>query len=237
MKAILFDLDGTLLPLDFEQFLEAYIRSISLYCKSISYPEQFAKALLQSTDKMLDNDGGQTNEDVFMAHFLPALGMKKEEVYPLLASFYAKEFTKLQTYARPTGLAAEIVRAALGQGWKIILATNAVFPKMAIEERMRWSGVDGFPWDLITSYEDSHACKPKLAYYQEILERLGLVAEDCWMIGNDWYEDMVAARLGFKTYLVTGCEIGKRREDLQPKAYGTMSELLEFVQAGMLSGE
>jgi FMN phosphatase YigB (HAD superfamily) len=45
-------------------------------------------------------------------------------------------------------------------------------------------------------------CKPKLEYYQAILNRLGHRPEECVMAGNDPISDMAASALGIHTFLV-----------------------------------
>ena len=46
--------------------------------------------------------------------------------------------------------------------------------------------------------------KPNPRYYADILAEIGLRGEDCLMVGNDTKEDLVAAELGFDTFLLEG---------------------------------
>ena len=66
LKAILFDLDGTLLPMDENTFVQTYF---SLLCKKfvpLGYPkEEFVNAIWAGTKAMIKNNGGKTNEQVF----------------------------------------------------------------------------------------------------------------------------------------------------------------------------
>lgn len=123
------------------------------------------------------------------------------------------------------------VEAALNKGFRVALATNPVFPRVAIEERMRWAGIDGLPFDLVSTYEDFHYCKPSRGYYEELLERLEVRADQCVMVGNDMQEDMMAGALGMKTYWVTDQSIN--REDGQtyePDARGSLENLLKMIE-------
>jgi len=203
LKTVLFDLDGTLLQVDINDFLKEYLQSISSYCSALAQPQVFVKRLLESTEMMIRNNGLRTNEEIFMENFLPALGKEREEVYPLLESFYAKEFPLLQRCARQSEKAGQVVEEVLKRGWQIVLATNPLFPRQAILERMKWAGIEQYPWLHVTSYENCKSCKPNPLYYQEIVAQYGLKPEECWMIGNDTGEDLVASQLGLKTYLVT----------------------------------
>lgn len=233
MKTVLFDLDGTLLQVDIEEFLKEYLRAISSYCSSIAEPRVFVQRLLESTELMVRNQGKQTNEEVFMQNFLPALGKEREEVYPLLESFYEHEFPRLQRCVNRSDTAPLVVEEVLDRGWQIVLATNPLFPRRAILERMRWAGVDSYPWLDITSYENSRSCKPNPQYYREIVAKHGLEPENCWMIGNDMGEDLVAAELGIKTFLVTDYLIERQNIPYQPLGRGTLAELLDFVRKEM----
>ena len=233
MKTILFDLDGTLLPMkpgNFHIFLEDYVKLISGFCAHLVKPQLFAKTLLDATDIMMRNDGSQTNEEAFMGYFLPMLNVKDDAIYPILESFYLTEFRKLKKYTDPSELSGQIVQEALDRDWQVVLATNPVFPRVAIDERMTWANIRDYPWHYITSYEKSRACKPSLKYYQELVEKLSLDPEECWMIGNDKDEDMVAGRLGFKTFLVTDNSLGEGVNAPQPSEQGSMKELLLYIR-------
>lgn len=230
MKTVLFDLDGTLLHVDIEAFLKEYLRAISTYCACLAEPQVFVQRLLEGTQRMVKNDGNKTNEEVFMESFLPALGKDREEVYPVLAKFYTEEFPLLEKHVKRAEQARLVVEEVLSRGYQIILATNPLFPKQAIVERMKWAGVDNLPWLYITSYETSKSCKPNPLYYQHILEGHGLSPEDCWMIGNDMGEDLVASQLGLKTYLVTDFLIERENAPFVPQGRGSLADLLEFVR-------
>ena len=230
MKTLLFDLDGTLLPLKFEQFFQEYLQSISVYCSAVVDPPLFVRELLKCTHIMLKNDGSLTNEEIFMKNFLPALGLQAGDIYPVLESYYTREFGRLRRFALPSTLAPRIVEHVVETGWQIVLATNPLFPRLAIEERMRWAGIDRFPWKYITSYETSRACKPSLLYYREIMDKLDLDPQECWMVGNDLTEDMAAGRLGIKTYLVTDYCCGKGEDCPPPDWQGTLEDFFELIK-------
>ena len=105
---------------------------------------------------------------------------------------------------RPQDGAREAVQTALELGLKVAIATNPIFPRSAIFERMRWAGIDDLPVHLVTTYEDMHAAKPNLAYFLETAERLGVSPAEALMVGDDRVLDMVAADVGMKTFYV-GC--------------------------------
>jgi FMN phosphatase YigB (HAD superfamily) len=179
---------------------------------------------------MVRNDGKMTNEKLFMASFLPPLGLKKDEAYSMFEEYYLTEFCKLKAYTKPSSFVPQVVETALEKGYQIVLATNPLFPRLAIEERMRWASILDFPWLHITSYETSRFCKPNPRYFEDISTLLKLKPEECWMVGNDSQEDMVAGELGFRTYLVTDNLISKGNSYIKPDKTGTLREFLLFMQ-------
>lgn len=163
MKTVLFDLDGTLLPMDTDHFLEQYLRALTPRVAHLVPPKQFVEHLLASTYAMVVNtDDSRTNQEVFIDDFFRRVGCRPEEMMPIFDDFYRKDFCELRACARESHVPRLAVEAAVESGLEIALATNPVFPMEAIQERMRWAGVADFPWRLITSYENMHYCKPQL---------------------------------------------------------------------------
>lgn len=210
VKAVLFDLDGTLLSLNVDEFLPKYIKALSSNVKDYIPVEQFPKVLLESTYVMVgDDDPQKTNEDVFMEHFFKITDGKREKLQPIFDNFYVEHFPKLGSDYRGVQGAKEVVEHCKNKGLKLVLATNPVFPMAAIKERIKWAGLKEEDFDLITCYEEMHFCKPNLNYYREILSKIDVKPEEALMVGNDCQEDMVAAKLGVKTFLVEGLKIDR----------------------------
>lgn len=209
LQAVLFDLDGTLLPMDHRKFLNEYLKEVALFLRPVIEPDAFKQALLASTKAMAANNSpGLTNEEAFWKDFQLRLGDLLPAIKPLFEMFYAERFRELSYTTHPCTEAGILVKAAVESNLRIVLATNPLFPLTAIQSRMSWAGVDNFTWDLITSYEIMHFCKPHPGYYHEILAHLGLRPGECLMVGNNVDEDLVAGSLGMKTYLVTDCLLG-----------------------------
>ncbi|MDK2824530.1 MAG: hypothetical protein PWQ67_282 [Clostridia bacterium] len=229
LKAILFDLDGTLLPLDLEIFVHRYFEILGPFFAHKVEPKIFLKELMAATEAMINNPGNFTNEEVFMENFLPAIKQNKEEIFPLFEDFYLTEFPKLKKYAGHSPLAAQIVGQAVDKGYKIVLATNPIFPKMATEHRMDWAGINKLPWDLVTTYENSRYSKPNPAYFREVCSKLAIIPGECLMVGNDVQEDLIAGTLGMKTFLVTDCLIDRGNPVYTPDYQGSLENLYEFI--------
>ena len=231
VRHILFDLDGTLAPIDMDVFLPQYLKALGARFRDRFAVDDFQRKLLDSTMVMINNlDPDRTNEQVFWDHFPRSLGASRETLEPIFLDFYALEYRDLRNDLSPAGPAAEALTEALNQGCTLTIATNPIFPLRAVQERLAWIGCDGFPFQLITSIEGMHFCKPHREYYREVLSILGARAEECLMIGNDVEEDMVASRVGMKTCLVTDRVIQRGQLHEEPDYRCTLAELPEMIR-------
>ncbi len=207
MKAILLDLDDTLLANDMRTFIPAYFKTLAESVKEKISAERLIRELLRGTDFM-DAAGASelTNEEAFESVFYASIGLTKEEMRPFFDRFYSEEFPRLRAITRPIPGARSLVDLAFTRGWQVVVATNPVFPLTAVEQRLDWAGVpvQDFTYSLITCLENMHATKACPAYYREILSKLALKPGDCLMVGDDWIRDMVpAAEVGIPVYWIT----------------------------------
>lgn len=173
IKAILFDLDGTLLYSDLELFTKHYFSMLREEFKKIGDADSLFKSLNIAVTKMMQNRGPKSNNEVFWEEFEKLVSIDRNIMEDFFYNFYIEKFPKLKdtVKARPNPYAKEVIEKAFDLGLKVVIATNAVFPLIAIRERLRWAEIDNFNYDLITSMEIMHACKPFPEYYKEILEK------------------------------------------------------------------
>jgi FMN phosphatase YigB (HAD superfamily) len=246
MKAILFDLDDTLLGNTMETFVLAYFQALTRHVAHLVAPERLIAELMSATNAMQANDGaGPTNEEAFAAAFYPALGYEQDELEPIFDQFYAQEFPKLKSLTQPRPEAPALVKWAFEQGLQVVIATNPLFPRTAIEQRLAWAGVPAseFNYALITSYEEMHATKAHPAYYREILTRINRQPGECLMVGDDRERDIAPAiSTGIPAYWIVRAgetlpplSPSETREDSLLAGQGTLADLLERAQSGMLA--
>lgn len=231
VRTLLFDLDGTLLGLDIHTFFPVYFSALARRFDGLLPGDRLIDAILQSTGVMIsDRDRSRSNQEAFWRDFPARVGKNEEELDAIFSVFYREDFPGLCYLAQPLPEARMVLDRAMAGGYTLALATNPVFPRAAILERLRWGGIADVPFALITSYEDMHACKPHLEYYQEALELLRAKPEECLMVGNDAQEDMVASLLGMKTYLVDGPYLIDRGEPrYEPHFRGTLAQLAALL--------
>ena len=230
IKAVLFDLDGTLLPMDQDLFIKTYFASLSKKLASHGYDkDKLVPAVWEGTKAMMTNDGSRTNEQAFWEFFCATFGEKAKEDMPLFEDYYKNEFAAVKEVCGYYPQAADVIKAVKNKGLKAVLATNPLFPAVATQNRIRWAGLNPEDFELYTTYEDYTYCKPNLEYYQQILEKLGLKGEECVMVGNDVTEDMATEKLGMQTFLLTDCIINRENKDISAYNHGGFDQLIEFI--------
>lgn len=230
IKAVLFDLDGTLLPMDMDVFINSYFGLLARKLASRGYDSQkLINAIWTGCGAMVKNDGSRPNEKVFWEEFARIFGAEALLDKPLFEEFYANEFQRAKEFCGYDPWAAKAVRAIKESGRRVALATNPIFPAVATENRVRWTGLDVSEFELYTTYENCRHCKPNLDYYRDILDKLDLRPEDCLMVGNDVEEDMVAQALGMRVFLITACLINKGGKDIGAYPHGSFEDLIRFV--------
>lgn len=230
-KAIFFDLDGTLLPMDQDEFVNAYFGLLAKKLAPYGYdPKALIKGIWAGTEAMVRNDGRDTNETAFWQTFCGIFGEKAREDEPVFDAFYRQEFQQVQPVCGCTPRAKETVDALKEMGYPLVLATNPIFPAVATQSRIRWAGLELTDFTFVTTYENSSYCKPNPAYYQEILDKLGYRPEECLMIGNDATEDLAAAKLGMQVFLLTDCLINKENKDISGYPHGSFDALMDYIR-------
>lgn len=230
--AILFDMDGTLLPMDMDNFTKSYFKL--LYAKLAKHgldAKSFGANMWQGVSAMVKNDGSMTNEDAFWKKFCVLTGLPKEVLNADCLAFYGGDFHAAKAFTGENPLAVEAVKAAHEKAPIVALATNPLFPMCGQVTRMSWVGLAPKDFDLVTSYEEDTFCKPNPQYYLSVCRRLGVKPEECLMIGNSEGEDMAsAASVGMDCYLVTDWMIADPDHPWQgPK--GTFAEMVAMLKA------
>lgn len=209
-KTILFDLDNTLILFDEVKFFRAYIRKVAPIMSDLISPYNLWRLVLASTKAVLNNNGHFTNEEVFYQNFSKGLNEKTHEIWNRFQYFYKNEFDQLKALVTVNTGVSDIFETIIKKGLNIVIASNPFWPCLAMETRMSWAGIKKEQVHLITHMKNMHSCKPHLEYYQEICQKMETNPEDCLMIGDDPVNDMVAGRIGIKTFLVTD---GKKSEN------------------------
>ncbi len=232
IKYILFDLDGTLLPMDQSVFTKSYFGGMAKRLAAYGYdPKELIAAIWKGSEAMVKNDGSKNNEEVFWDAMEKILGDRVRKDYSVFEDFYKYDFEKSRSSCGYNSDTPLVISELKSMGYPLILATNPLFPSVATHTRTRWAGLDTSDFRLITTFENSCHCKPNLDYYRDILKEIGAKAEECLMVGNDVDEDMITEQLGMKVYLVTDCLINRRGKDISVYPNGDIKGLLDYIKA------
>lgn len=230
LTTILFDLDGTLLPMDNDAFTKGYFKLLAKKMAPFGYePKALIDAVWAGTAAMVKNDGRKSNKAVFWEKFCGIYGQKALQDQETFQSFYENEFQDAKALCGFQPLAAEAVHALKAQGYRVALATNPIFPAIATQSRIRWAGLLLEDFALCTTYENTAYCKPNPAYYADVAARLGVAPQECLMVGNDVQEDMIASQLGMRVFLLTDCLINRTHVPLESYPHGGFPELLDSL--------
>jgi len=230
IDTFLFDLDGTLLPMDIDEFAQHYFYEIGRAFMDIIDPKTLIGYIWSATRDMINNVERRTNEVIFMESFAKAVGEDKLELYKKrFDMFYDTDYLKTKKCIGHSPYIRESVYILKEKGYRLAIATNPLFPKKAILHRIKWAGFEPEDFIYISCYEQNCYCKPHKEFYEEVLQDIGKKPEECIMVGNDVQEDLVAGCLGIKTFLITDYLIHRTDEPIKCTYKGSYKDFYEFV--------
>jgi FMN phosphatase YigB (HAD superfamily) len=207
LKAVLIDLDNTMILFDEIAFYQRYMERIVPFFDGLVPAEQFRDRLLRGIRGLLQNNGEMVNQEMFLNIFCDGYEDRRQAIWERFMAFYLTEYEKIAIDVKiPPGL-QDVLDALRSWNLAVVVATNPLFPEIAQIKRMAWGGLDPQRFDGVTHMENSNYVKPRKEYYRQICDRMGLPPECCLMVGNDQINDMVAGTLGMKTYLTTESEV------------------------------
>lgn len=238
IKTVLFDLDGTLLPMDNNEFTKYYF---GLLCKKLApkgyKPEELIDAVWAGTAAMVKNDGSRSNEDAFWEKFAQILGPQVLDDKATFEDFYQHEFDGARAVCGFDQKLVDIVKYLHEKNIRVGLATNPIFPSIATEKRIDWAGFKPEDFEIVTTYESIGYCKPNPEYYSEVLRRMDAKPEESLMVGNDVNEDLVAEKIGMKVFLLTDNVLNKDNKDYSSYPNGDAAALKAYIDSLIVQGE
>lgn len=194
---LLLDLDDTLLKNDINAFVPVYLKAFAKEVAPVSDPEKFVMALWGGTREMMKNTRPDcTLQEVFFENFYPNLALDRQAFHPIQERFYGQVFPTLRSLTQPIPQAVDLVKEAAQRHYRLAIATNPMFPRTAVVQRLDWAGLpeSQVEYDLIASFETFHFTKSDPAYYAELLARLGWPDGPVVMVGDDLEGDILNAR-------------------------------------------
>lgn len=230
-NTFLFDLDGTLLPLEMDEFVRIYFTEMGKELGDLIDPKRLVENVWSATKTMVANIEPKTNETVFMEAFAKLIDGDLALYQQRFNAFYDGPFGKAKAAVVNQPLVRESVALLKVKGYQLVIATNPIFPEQAILRRIEWAGFSPENFSYISSYEHNHYCKPQIQFYQEVLTDIGKKPEECMMVGNDVGEDLIAGKLGIETFLITNYLIHKSSTPIVCDHQGDYEAFYRFVAA------
>lgn len=234
-RAIFFDLDGTLLPMDVDVFMKQYFAVLGKRMLSLGVPQEaFMTGMKRGIMAMATNDTGLANSELFWPAFMSEMHnyvADDVDISSEIADFYENEFGLIGQHFETNPAAARAIEVLKSKGYPLVLATMPMFPRRAVEWRARWAGIDPSVFSRITTFDNSTSVKPKPNYYAETLAACGLNGGDVLMVGNNTKEDLAAMALGCDGYLITDNLIDPIEYDISQVKHGSMQEFALWVDA------
>lgn len=232
IDTVLFDLDGTLLPMSTERFTEVYFKLLAEKAAPYGYePRALTAAVWKGTKAMMQNDGSMKNDRRFWQVFAGELGERVLEMRPVFDRFYAEEFHGAKAATGENPLAKRAVEGLKAKGYQVVLATNPLFPAVGVATRLSWIGLSPRDFQEVTSYENYSYCKPNPRYFLEVLEKTGKSPQTCLVVGNDAAEDAAAAqKAGIPCYLITDCLENPQSLDITRYPQGSFQDFMKYAE-------
>lgn len=231
IKAIFFDLDGTLLPMNEKEFAKIYFLTLSNYFKNFGYDSKLLmETIYKGTELMYYNQGPLSNEKVFFDYFESVYGKEKMKDIPYFNEYYMNDFLKTKSACKDNHLAKEIVKFCKDNFSKVILSTNPIFPIIATEKRMGFVNLKLNDFDYVTSYENCCICKPNPQYFIDLMEKFNLKSDEVILFGNNTYEDgECALKAGIRCVLV-GDYIINHQKSTHKFEHISMEDMIPFLK-------
>ncbi|MCL8208751.1 MAG: HAD family hydrolase [Actinomycetia bacterium] len=228
--ALLLDLDGTLLDLDGNDFLDDYTRAVAAWMAPLVPPERFESVLLAAAvPVMVGRHPGRSNREVLWDALGRALDIAPDRLWAHFEGFLATDLSRIHPGGGPRPGARRLVAAARARGLKLAVATMPIYPRVVVAERLRRAGLADIPWDLVAT-DEMHTVKPDPEYFREIADRLEVAPAACLMVGDDYFQDIPARRAGMATFYV-----GPELSNLDVGPRGTLDQLAAWLEQGMPS--
>ena len=170
-------------------------------------------------------------------YFYQGLGVSRDELAPELEMFYRDVFPELRDIIDVRPDAVALIDEAVSRGYRIVIATNPLFPETAIYQRLVWGNLspDEYSFELIANWGTFHFAKPNPAYFAEVLAKLGWPSGPVIMVGDHPENDIKGASLfGLSTFWLEMDSFEGESIDPEKVAAtgrGSLSDIIPWIDA------
>lgn len=232
LNTIFFDLDATLLPMEQDEFIKRYFHELTRTFSPQPFDaKQLIDALWKGTREMVLNDGTMPNSERFWLCFDEIFGKGARLHESEFDRFYTEDFENVRSVLTQERDCGPLMARLREKGYRLVLATNPVFPAVAVRTRLAWIGLKPEDFVYVSSYENSRTCKPNPAYFTEILSKIGGDPADCLMVGNNLREDRAALKAGFALFIIDEHLENPDNIDLDSVPHGGYTDFVRMMDA------
>lgn len=233
INTIFFDLDATLVPCVQAELTDAYFGDLHKFAVGklgSEAAEQFDKAAMKGFRAMKQNDGSMSNMQLFRSVFYQQWPEFPLDVVAFYQEFYNGSFEAVRRVVHDRGSEKSLLQGLRQKGYKLVCATNPVFPLSANSRRMSWAGLQPEDFDYITNFDNCCYCKPSPDYFKEAAAAVGASPQLCLMVGNDTVDDMGALDAGMQVILITDYLHVRGERSLDQAGAMDYASFLQFAQ-------
>ena len=203
LKAVLIDLDNTMVLFNELVFIERLFQLLYRRFDDLFTFEDFQNRVITATLSLIGKTGEKSNRDCFLDNVVAHHEMGRDEFWRRSMEFYQNDFDDACPHVDKPDNLHDVLEQLKQMGLTLVVASNPIYPRIAMEKRLVWGDVDIPYFELVTHMENMNFVKPDKAYYKQICSKIGVLPEYCLMVGNDPGNDMAAAGVKMKTYLAT----------------------------------
>lgn len=236
IKAVLLDLDDTLVRTDGQAVFAQHMRLISPYVADVARPEAFVTQALVAMQASRDNiDPTTTIGEAFYRTLHKQLGCPPNSLVPIFQRFYENGMNDRRLSVWPQPGASELLNWLFERGYVVVVAADPALHRQTIQQYLRLGGLPShdLPFSLSGGLDSIHFSKPHPHYFEEILARIDVKPDEALMVGDHWQSDIkAAARTGLNTFWVTEQPANMPADDMGTAAdgHGTLETLLQLVR-------
>lgn len=190
---IFVDYDGTLVKNSEEKFMKTYF---SILSRKVKLPiEKIFNLVMDSIYEITKiEDPSKNLFERFLESISKKTGKSKDYWYNIFLDFYKNEFDELRKIIKVNEKLTNFIK---NSNYKFIFASNPLFPEIAVKKRIDFANLSPENFFYIATMENSHYAKPNPKFFAEILEKIGVAADKCLMIG-DTENDKASEKVGIK---------------------------------------
>jgi FMN phosphatase YigB (HAD superfamily) len=203
IKAVLLDLDNTLILFDEPEFYRSFFQRMASAFEDLMPAEELKRRVVAATLALKDNRGSMRNRDWFSRAFDAGAGLPMDRFWNRWLRFYRDIYGPFGTAVTVPAGQAELIDRLKRRRVPCVIASNPIFPDIALKRRMAWGGLDPTDFSLLTTMDNMSFVKPHAGYFKSIADAIGVTPGECLMVGNDPVNDMAAAGAGMMTYRTT----------------------------------